>query len=204
MERARKPPLQNQLRFNGDRRDECKEAAENVESEADLEIDLSSDTEDDRALRPKQNWVVKDDTSSQNLLCLLQKEQFSGSEDHPPVSISKLDQQTAINNASNSFVLPSQAVVEAIENKPREAEAISPDSEREFELFSQDGEIKGDELDNVDLRCISQLTNVLLGRTKGCRGRRSNRQVRENRASEKGIVSVLNFLKKPNTSLGGR
>ncbi|GLJ44835.1 hypothetical protein SUGI_0943170 [Cryptomeria japonica] len=61
MERARKPPLQNQSRFNGDRRDDCKDAAKNVEREVDLEIDLSSDTEDDRALWEEHVvicWVV--------------------------------------------------------------------------------------------------------------------------------------------------
>ncbi|GLJ50143.1 hypothetical protein SUGI_1066960 [Cryptomeria japonica] len=329
MEKARKPPLQNQLRFNGDRREECKETIESVERDADIEVDLSSDTEDDRALweehaviyrvvgpnmsrnhlrewiakqwgvgfvvkflprgffvvvfaegpernrvlhqenwfvgdnplyiqpwhsnfdplplvvydssvwirlynlpieywgdgslekigqmlgtlleidekiieedlytyarlkivavkiipshiilitsegkwrwhmeiekdiipcrrcgrkfhpsaqckmfvrrarsrpfrRPKQSWVAKAKPYSQNLLCLPHKEQFSGSEDHPHVSVSKLDQQIATNNASSSSVLPLQAMIETKENKPREAEAISPDSENEFELF---------------------------------------------------------------------
>ncbi|XP_057843613.2 uncharacterized protein LOC131053009 [Cryptomeria japonica] len=50
MERARKPPLQNQLRFNGDCREECKEVVESIERDADFVIDLSSDTEDEQAL----------------------------------------------------------------------------------------------------------------------------------------------------------
>ncbi|GLJ44378.1 hypothetical protein SUGI_0930190 [Cryptomeria japonica] len=94
-----------------------------------------------------------------------------------------------------SLELPKTVMDKDSENKSREVEALSQESENEFELFSEEGEIKGDELDNVDPRCISQSINVLLGKSKGCRGHRSKRQVREDRASKKGIVSVLDFLK---------
>ncbi|GLJ05251.1 hypothetical protein SUGI_0014590 [Cryptomeria japonica] len=59
MERARKPPLQNQLWFNSDCREECKESTENVEREAYLETDISSDTEDDRALWEKHVVICR-------------------------------------------------------------------------------------------------------------------------------------------------
>lgn len=52
-----------------------------------------------------------------------------------------------------------------------------------------------EDMDTVDPRCISQSANILLGHSKGMRGRKSNRLVREQRANEKGIVSVLNYLK---------
>ncbi|XP_059070555.1 uncharacterized protein LOC131860194 [Cryptomeria japonica] len=53
-----------------------------------------------------------------------------------------------------------------------------------------------DELDNIDPRSISQSANILLGKAKGVKGRKSNRKKREDRAKEKGIISVLDFLKK--------
>ncbi|GLJ35466.1 hypothetical protein SUGI_0713270 [Cryptomeria japonica] len=62
------------------------------------------------------------------------------------------------------------------------------DKEFEEELFHEDA------LDNVDPRCISQSTNTLLGKAKGCQGRRSNRQKREDKANEKGIVNVFDFM----------
>lgn len=53
-----------------------------------------------------------------------------------------------------------------------------------------------DELDNIEARCISQLANILLGKAKGGRGSKLNRRLREDRAKEKGIVGVLDFMKK--------
>lgn len=64
-----------------------------------------------------------------------------------------------------------------------------------------------DDLASLNPRCISQSTNTILGRSKGTRGRKSNITVREQRAKEKGIVSVLDYLnnsKGGNPSLGGR
>lgn len=60
---------------------------------------------------------------------------------------------------------------------------------------------KDDELDIIDPRCIIQLSNALLGRVKGRRGRRSNKQKREDRVKEKGIISVIDFMKR---SKGGK
>ncbi|GLJ27743.1 hypothetical protein SUGI_0544530 [Cryptomeria japonica] len=51
---------------------------------------------------------------------------------------------------------------------------------------SEDEEYK-DELDLIELRCISQFVNILLGNSKGIRGTKSNRTVREERAKEKGL-----------------
>ncbi|GLJ49221.1 hypothetical protein SUGI_1039330 [Cryptomeria japonica] len=64
----------------------------------------------------------------------------------------------------------------------------SLDTKIEYDLGSEEDFKSVDELDNVDQRCISQSANALLGKAKGVRGRRSNRQVREARANEKGIV----------------
>ncbi|GLJ21325.1 hypothetical protein SUGI_0392080 [Cryptomeria japonica] len=64
-----------------------------------------------------------------------------------------------------------------------------------------------DGLENLDPRCISQSANILSGREKGRRGRRSHKQVREEREFEKGIVSVIDFMKKSkgeDLSLGDR
>ncbi|GLJ26672.1 hypothetical protein SUGI_0519060 [Cryptomeria japonica] len=58
-----------------------------------------------------------------------------------------------------------------------------------------------DDLDILDPRCISQSANALLGRTKGSKGHRSHKTIREQRTHEKGIVSVLNYLK---VSKGGK
>lgn len=66
---------------------------------------------------------------------------------------------------------------------------------------------KMDDMDTLDPRCISQTANTLLGRSKGLRGRKRNRLVKEQRANEKGLVSVLSFLKGSkggNPSLGER
>ncbi|GLJ44141.1 hypothetical protein SUGI_0920530 [Cryptomeria japonica] len=58
-----------------------------------------------------------------------------------------------------------------------------------------------DDLDILDPRCISQFTNALLGRTKGSKGHRSHKTIREQRAHERGIVSVSDYLK---VSKGGK
>ncbi|GLJ43799.1 hypothetical protein SUGI_0911820 [Cryptomeria japonica] len=63
----------------------------------------------------------------------------------------------------------------------------SSDTEIEYDLGSKEDFKSVDELDNVDQRCISQSANTLLGKAKGMHGRRSNRQVREAGANEKGI-----------------
>ncbi|XP_059066286.1 uncharacterized protein LOC131857617 [Cryptomeria japonica] len=55
---------------------------------------------------------------------------------------------------------------------------------------------RADVLDNLDHRCIGQSTNILLGKAKGNQGRRSNKQTREARANEKGIINVIKFMKK--------
>ncbi|GLJ19816.1 hypothetical protein SUGI_0359010 [Cryptomeria japonica] len=65
----------------------------------------------------------------------------------------------------------------------------------------------GDVLNIVDPRYISQSTNIVLGRVKGTRGRKSHKTIREQRANEKGSVSMLKFLnptKRGKPSLGGR
>ncbi|GLJ37215.1 hypothetical protein SUGI_0754730 [Cryptomeria japonica] len=50
MERTRNPPLQNQLHSNGVLRDDCKESVGIGKKEVDLEVDLSSETEEDHVL----------------------------------------------------------------------------------------------------------------------------------------------------------
>ncbi|GLJ17925.1 hypothetical protein SUGI_0314210 [Cryptomeria japonica] len=70
------------------------------------------------------------------------------------------------------------------------------DTEFEFGKGLDDDLFQEDELENIDPRCISQSTNALLGKVKGFRGRRSNPQKREERAREKGIINILDFMKK--------
>lgn len=65
----------------------------------------------------------------------------------------------------------------------------------DIEGSSSDREGEDDVLDNLDLRCISQSTNTLLGREKGVKGRKNHKQTREEKASEKGIISVLEYMK---------
>ncbi|GLJ12619.1 hypothetical protein SUGI_0194690 [Cryptomeria japonica] len=65
----------------------------------------------------------------------------------------------------------------------------------ESDTCNSDPEEEEDVLNNLDPKCISQSANTLLGRAKGVKGRKSNRQIREEKATEKGIVSVLNFMK---------
>ena len=62
--------------------------------------------------------------------------------------------------------------------------------------MSDDSFFTSDELENVDPRNVSQFANVLLGKTKGGRGRRTSRQKREERANEKGIINVFDYLRK--------
>ncbi|GLJ06803.1 hypothetical protein SUGI_0048700 [Cryptomeria japonica] len=71
-------------------------------------------------------------------------------------------------------------------------------SDTKFELDKELDEefYQEDVLENVDPRCISQSVNILLGKAKGSRGRRSNRQKREESAKKKGIVSVFQFMRK--------
>ncbi|GLJ27576.1 hypothetical protein SUGI_0540940 [Cryptomeria japonica] len=71
-------------------------------------------------------------------------------------------------------------------------------------------EIEGsddDDLNIVDPRHINQSENIILGREKATRGRKSHKTVREQREKEKGIISMMKFLN-PNkggkASLGGR
>ncbi|GLJ08700.1 hypothetical protein SUGI_0093910 [Cryptomeria japonica] len=81
------------------------------------------------------------------------------------------------------------------------------DTEFEFEKGLDDDFFQEDELENIDPRCISQSANALLGKAKGFRGRKRNRQKREERAREKCIISVLDFMKKAKgegSSLGKR
>ncbi|GLJ11368.1 hypothetical protein SUGI_0154140 [Cryptomeria japonica] len=59
MERARNPPLQNQLHSTGILRDDCKESVGINEREADPEIDISSETEEDRALWEERAVICK-------------------------------------------------------------------------------------------------------------------------------------------------
>ncbi|GLJ34934.1 hypothetical protein SUGI_0703020 [Cryptomeria japonica] len=78
--------------------------------------------------------------------------------------------------------------------------------EYEEELSPEEDDIK-DGLENLDPKCISQSANTLLGRAKGSRGRSSHKQVKEERAYEKGIISVLDFMKRTkgaDPSLGER
>ncbi|GLJ30024.1 hypothetical protein SUGI_0593590 [Cryptomeria japonica] len=65
----------------------------------------------------------------------------------------------------------------------------SSDIEIEYDLGSKEDFKSADELNNVDQICISQSTNALLGKAKGMHGRSSNKQVREARANEKGILN---------------
>ncbi|GLJ11098.1 hypothetical protein SUGI_0142910 [Cryptomeria japonica] len=77
----------------------------------------------------------------------------------------------------------------------------------ESDTSNSEPEDDGDTIDILDPRCISQSTNALLGRAKGGKGRKSNRQIREEKANEKGIVSVRDFIKSSkggNPSLGKR
>ncbi|GLJ32047.1 hypothetical protein SUGI_0645360 [Cryptomeria japonica] len=64
-----------------------------------------------------------------------------------------------------------------------------------------------DDLNIVEPRHISQSANIILGREKATRGRKSHKTVREQRAKEKGIVSMKKFLnsdKWGKAPLGGR
>lgn len=81
------------------------------------------------------------------------------------------------------------------------------DTEIEYDRDSDEDFMQANVLDNLDQRCISQSANILLGKAKGNRGRRSNKQTREARANEKGIINVIEFMKKAKgvgASLGER
>ncbi|GLJ29170.1 hypothetical protein SUGI_0575140 [Cryptomeria japonica] len=81
------------------------------------------------------------------------------------------------------------------------------DIEIEYDRVSNNDFFQEDVLDNLDQRCISQSTNILLGKAKGSWGRRSDKKQREDRANEKGIINVFEFMKKAKgvkASLGER
>lgn len=48
----------------------------------------------------------------------------------------------------------------------------------------------------VETKSICQLAAMPLGRGKGCKGRKSNKQKRKEHADEMGLMSVAEFLKK--------
>ncbi|GLJ47564.1 hypothetical protein SUGI_1004460 [Cryptomeria japonica] len=64
-------------------------------------------------------------------------------------------------------------------------------TEFEFEKGMDDVFLQDDELENIDPRCINQLTNALLGKAKGSRGRRSNRQKREDAIGSVGGLGMV-------------
>ncbi|GLJ53452.1 hypothetical protein SUGI_1140090 [Cryptomeria japonica] len=83
---------------------------------------------------------------------------------------------------------------------------LTSNSEYEDDLNPEEADIE-DGMEDLDSRCISQSANIMLGRAKGSRGRRSHKQVREERALKKGIVNVFDFMKKSkggDLSLGER
>ncbi|GLJ26612.1 hypothetical protein SUGI_0517010 [Cryptomeria japonica] len=65
----------------------------------------------------------------------------------------------------------------------------------ESDTSNSELEEEEDVLDNLDPRCISQSANTILGREKGAKGKKSNRHIREEKATEKGIVSVWDFIR---------
>ncbi|GLJ16522.1 hypothetical protein SUGI_0282250 [Cryptomeria japonica] len=77
---------------------------------------------------------------------------------------------------------------------PRELNNIE-ECTSDLAMSNSDKEGEDDVLDILDSRCISQLANTLLGRVKGSKGGKSNKQIREEKASEKGIVSILDYMK---------
>ncbi|GLJ17995.1 hypothetical protein SUGI_0317120 [Cryptomeria japonica] len=89
-----------------------------------------------------------------------------------------------------------KAIGDEVTFNPGKAFEFKSDTEFEYDKGSDEDFLQEDELDNVDSRCISQSANVLLEKSKGFRGRWSNRRLREDRANEKGIISIMDFMKK--------
>lgn len=75
------------------------------------------------------------------------------------------------------------------------------DTKINYEQDSEDDLGDDEELVITKIRCLSQSTNVLLGKSKKGKGRRRNKQKRKDKAKEKGIISVFDFLKR---SKGGK
>ncbi|GLJ47042.1 hypothetical protein SUGI_0993350 [Cryptomeria japonica] len=124
-----------------------------------------------------------------------------------PQNISQTPSEELANKSSNK-----NQSDKGIEPKLTEKEAQGnqeEDLEGQVETCSENSEPTEDrdELDILDPRCISQSANTFLGRSKGMRGRRSHRMIREQREKEKGIISILDYMKVPkggNPSLGER
>ncbi|GLJ49971.1 hypothetical protein SUGI_1062750 [Cryptomeria japonica] len=135
--------------------------------------------------------------------------------------VKKLNNQLTVTNANKGDVVPKTPILASkppspkqncsgarSENVKEDDVRLSPsrpdpindkglsDNEINYDLDSEDEFHLDDELDNIDPRSISQSANILLGKAKGVKGRKSNRQKREDMAKEKGIISVLDFLKK--------
>ncbi|GLJ29717.1 hypothetical protein SUGI_0586240 [Cryptomeria japonica] len=79
-----------------------------------------------------------------------------------------------------------------------------PTVEEELQFSESDTAEQGsddDDLNIIEPRHISQSANIILGREKATRGRKSHKTVREQRSKEKGIVSMMKFL---NSNKGGK
>ncbi|GLJ23932.1 hypothetical protein SUGI_0454810 [Cryptomeria japonica] len=79
-----------------------------------------------------------------------------------------------------------------------------PTVEEELQFSELDTVEQGsddDDLNIVEPRHISQSPNIILGRAKATRGRKSHKTVREQRSKGKGIVSMMKFL---NSNKGGK
>ncbi|GLJ35926.1 hypothetical protein SUGI_0720860 [Cryptomeria japonica] len=120
---------------------------------------------------PEQMWKKKPDKKSMDMEVKVNEEIFDKNKEKSGNSLNEIAEKHA--NAEKGFI----------------EENISQKEDTEYELDRESGEDldQEDVLENVDPRCISQSTNILLGKGKGSRGRRSNRQKREDGAKEKGI-----------------
>ncbi|GLJ17683.1 hypothetical protein SUGI_0308530 [Cryptomeria japonica] len=104
----------------------------------------------------------------------------------------KLYQKESETNKGEGMAIPSQ------ETSPitgSQAVNIIKECTSDANMSNSDREGEDDVLDNLDPICISQSANTLLGRAKGFKGRKSNKQIRKEKASEKGIVSILEYMK---------
>ncbi|GLJ29789.1 hypothetical protein SUGI_0588350 [Cryptomeria japonica] len=148
--------------------------------------------------KPEQVWKTKEKTQVHQETLLLEGPKINKCKDNPkassdiPIKDPSVDGNLNPNN--DTLVYPVDELVVEEELQVLDSETAEQGSD-------------DDDLNIVDPRHISQFVNIILGRAKATRGRKSHKTVREQRANEKGIVSMMKFLKpvkggKP--SLGGR
>ncbi|GLJ40268.1 hypothetical protein SUGI_0827230 [Cryptomeria japonica] len=147
--------------------------------------------------KSEQVWRTKEKTHVQETL-FLEGPKISNCKEKQDAYSSTLIENTSLDDKQ----IPNNGVVVYPIDEPVVEEDLQISESNIAEQGSDE-----DDLNIMDPRHISQSANIILERAKTTRGRKSHKTVREQRAKEKGIISMMKFLnsdKGGKASLGGR